>query len=437
MKSNLALIVLFSMAAFLGLYSFGVLQSDSRITDKLFSEKFLEQLEFVRFKTSVSEVSLSKSLKELNFGLEKKIYPGQWLVSEPTLAAPDIESLNKLFSSMTRLKALNQIDSGALTEFGLESPVAVLEARSDNKTKRLKIGLINPISKRRYAQFDGDKKVVLLDDGEVSALLKLELRDLFPLKINSASISKFSIDSKNDKTFSRTQEFFQLDGEKNLDPNLVERYLQEILALPAKQLVNLTSNSEIVYSKLSFDWRDSQGSSHSTEVLVYQLEGENFFLNLPSSSVAYQYGPELGRLLNRRVETFLNRKLLRNIELKDFYASCPGLRLTDGCKDFENRAIGYQDIFRRVEVLDLERLPGRLMTATRAECRLKLESSRVLFEIGTTVSSEDTVSLDSPRLFVADIGSDHYRGVISGLVAQDFCLTVDRLCSEARAACEG
>lgn len=437
MKSNLSLMILFSVTALLGLYSFGALQKDYRTSDRVFSEKFLEQLESVKIKLASTEIELSKSTEELSFGLDKKIHPGQWLVSGQVMSMPNIAALNQLFSGLANLKVLNQVDSGALTEFGLKEPHAILEVRSGSEKKRLKIGSVNSISKRRYAQFDGEQKVVLLDDGQVSGLLKLELRDLRPLKIPSENVSKFAIEGKSTKIFSRRDGLFEIAGERNLDSGLVESYLQELLVIPARQTVNLESLGGKIYAKLSVDWRGLPGNSELTEAVVYSLDDTSFFLKLPSVSAGYEYGPEFGRLLNRKLERFYNLKLLRNIKLSDFFESCPNMNLKVGCQPTESAINSFQDIFQRVEVLDLESLPGRLMTPLRPECRLKLGSSKVLFEIGPAVSSDGAPTEDSPHLFVSDIGADHYRGVISGPVARDFCLTVNKLCSEAKIACEG
>jgi len=96
-----------------------------------------------------------------------------------------------------------------------------------------------------------------------------------------------------------------------------------------------------------------------------------------------------------------------------------------------------QQTIQQVEVLDVERLPGRLMMAGKPLCRLKLGSSKILFEVGAKLQGLDESQTESPNVYVSDIGLDHYKGVISGLVAEEFCQTIQKLCKEAQAACAG
>jgi len=443
-KSNLSLILLFSIAALLGLYLLGSLQSDYQNSGNIFPEKFLEQLNSIKLTRGSEEIVLSKSRDKIRFGLEKEILPGQWLVSKPSTAFPNIEALNKFLSSISRLKIQNQIDSDSKAEFGLVEPLAILEARSAGETHILKVGSTNAISKRRYAQIEDHKKVVLLDDAEVTSMLKLDLRDLRPLRIPTANVSRFAIEGRTNKAFSKKEGIFDLEGEKNPDPQAIAQYLDSILSLSALKTVDLSLANGPVQSKLILEWTDSKNSFHQTEVQIHSTEGENFLITLQNAEIAYEYGPEIQRLLNRKLETFLNRKLLSSIILEDFGGSCldsgdlasnVGPVIPAKCKPRDLDSI--QEIIRRVEVLDIERLPGRLMTPTKPECRLKLESSKVLFEIGAQVSGDQAQDVESPRFFVSDVGPDHYRGVISGLMAKEFCQAIEKLCSEARASCAG
>ena len=435
MKNNLSLIVL--GVALLGVYLVGNLQNDFDSSDKLFGEKFLTGINSISLKKSSDEIILSKAVNDLRFGLDKEIYKGQWVISGPNLSAPNIESLNKFFYSISHLKILHKFDSQSVKEFGLEQPQAILKLISTIGERTVKLGSTNQITKRRYAQIEGSNKILLVDEGEIANLLKLELRDLKPLKIASQNIAKISIEGSKSIVFERTDGQLKVKEEKNLDSSLMEQYLDSIISMPAVQTVSSDKIADNIKNTITLDWADSEGVLNHTKIELHSSEGGNFILKLPGAPVGYEFGPEFGRLLSRELETFYNKKLLRSVQLEDFFGSCPDLTIKAKCQVDKARLDRIQESLQRVEVLYIERLSGRLMTPTKPECRLKLGSARVQFEVGGKVNGEVSEATESPRFFVSDSGPEHYRGVISGVVAKEFCQTIEKLCIEAKASCAG
>ncbi len=438
MKKNRTVILLFSIAGILGLLLLSSVRTKLEFDDRLFSEKFLTQIDSIKLVKVGEEISVSKSQSAIHFGLEQNIAKGQWVVTRPSLTFPNIESLNRLLLIVSQLKPLNKFKSESLNEYGLASSSSRIELMVGNNKTNLIIGAVNPVSKRRYAMIEGGKEVLLLDDAEISSILKLEIREFKPFKIPFGSIAAFKVDGPSQLNFFRLNEAVVVGRE--YDRDLVELFLGELINLPALRTHSIEEQFGSEFAKLNFEWITANQVQKQSEADVYSTNWGSYIVKIPGSSVQYEYGSEFGRLISRNLESFYSRRLLKDIVLEDYLESCvdpddASIKFQDNCHLADGVIENFTESFRRVEVLNLERLPGRLMTPTQPECRLKLKSSKTLFEIGEKVSGEEVSGESSPRNFIVDLGPKHFRGIISGVVAEDFCKIVEKLCIETIQTC--
>ena len=457
MNSSLITKLLAVILIVLAVVLFEVILVNKKSSKRIFSDQTLESLVSLKIKKDGSELTFTKTPETLKFGLAEEVTAGQWIVSAPEIYSVNRESLNKLFSTLSVLTIDHQIQaiSNHSNQFGLENPFAEIEGKTNSEQVTLKLGAINPVSKRRYAQtfVNGVKQAIaMLDEGTVSGLLKLEFRDLYPLKLPPREISSFEISLEGKKTrFVKKDGVFKEEGRETeeLDSHLIDEYLEALLTSKI-----FKTGAKIPLQKslgeLKLEWKKSESDIQQIGVQFGDLSEAGVTVKVPRSSFNLEFGPEFFRLLHKSTESLINQKPLRDIVLGDFLASCPNVNFKASCQlNFDLKP--FEDAIRRVEVIHIERLPGRLMSAKKSECRLKSDSADggFSFEIGAPVEEVDakketsnppvdnssSQAAASPRIYVTDIGKRHYQGVISSQVADGFCSIVRELCNEAVKSC--
>jgi hypothetical protein len=434
--SRLTLSLFFALALALGLYCFAL--QDPPSTELFLTESRQQHLEKFSLKSSAGTMTLVKADRPIRFGLTAEVKQGQWIVQEPALFPVRPEGLSKFFHFVTNLKSEKKLQPRK--EFGFDESDRLLSVTSKGETALLKIGALNPVSKRRYV-LEGER-AMLVDDALLSSLFKVELTDTRPFGIALEQVTRVAVHlAGRDFEFHRDSQGRFVGGAEDYASERVEEYLTTVLSSKA---IGSRWKGEPIEPRAKFTLRMQtlSGGEQESEVQIAPLGEGLVVVSIQGSDIEYLLSSELLRQLSRPEEFFIRRTLLAELTLEDVRSSClqPELPYCPPERKLDDSVLrNFEAKFRRIEVIDIERLPGRLMMAGPRQCRLKSGGAErgTSFEVGAAIESSEAHDALPPRTFVADIGKRHYKGILSGVVAEDFCRSIDAMCNEAVKRCGG
>ncbi|MDD2942494.1 MAG: DUF4340 domain-containing protein [bacterium] len=124
-----------------------------------------------------------------------------WGLKEPKNAPVDAQLVQRILINLFMLQAERIVGEGDMDDdvnFGLAPAELDVLYRGAGKSERLSLGYYNPVTKRRYARFESQGDIFLVEEGVYSLLKKTsnDLRDHTPFSLPAEKISRLKLESQ-------------------------------------------------------------------------------------------------------------------------------------------------------------------------------------------------------------------------------------------------
>ena len=262
-----------------------------------------------------------------------------WVLAKPPGAAIDPERLKKIFGVFEGLVTKNTLSASEVEEgadYGLEPAEMTLIFTGANSQasvpRAISIGKAHPISRRRYAQKEGDTRIFLID-AEVFDALNVppeDIRDHHPLRMDlselerlllirpNADIVQFSKDPASGNWSAKTS-----NANFPVDSKLLQQRLKLFTNVKAAEFIDEGSEAIGIYGLnqpvLSVHFQRANGKPDRVLDIGESpgLNGKQIFFRMQDSPFIYRAKGAFHADFIRPVDSFRDCHLLRGVEKKN------------------------------------------------------------------------------------------------------------------------
>jgi len=356
----------------------------------IFSKQQLETFTSIKISRNNEDFSIRRMAKEEGLTL---FYPKTEILytDKENIWAIDSDNLNRLVYTLALLEKRNSAEEKS--EFGLESPEYIISVFSPAGDTELRLGKEHPFSGRRYAKLASGESF-LIDEALIAGTLDLDFRFRKILKFDPKKILGILIIESGTDALAlalRGSEWFSGTEEEPLDSERVLRFFNKLSELEFDS--SLAAVDPGFQAKKSFDLQlalEDRTASFSIDVDSARVG----VLSLPGTT--RRFALKATRLFFTKPDELRSRRLFGKLE---------------PAAEFE--------ALREVEVLTVEKLPGRFFSAKQPRCEFVSTDKRFRFAVLEEI--EGSGNGDTPSSYAADVGALHFGGSVSSAVANRFC----------------
>lgn len=260
----------------------------------------------------------------------------EWVLADPAGAQIDPEKAKEILSALDGLVARNTLSEADLSErsnFGLEPPEMTIVFSGKSLSQAISLGKMHPVTRRRYAQKEEDRRVFLVDSEVFESLniAKDELRDRHPLKRYqdeliglrlarpSGEIVQFSMDEKTKDWSAKTP-----TATIPLDDELFKERLRMMMHATVEEFIDQGGAAGDSYGlavpTLTISLERSGGKPvRKIDVAeVLGQRGKVIYFRFQDDPFIYRARGVFFADFVRSLETFRNRHFLQGVEEQNF-----------------------------------------------------------------------------------------------------------------------